>query len=322
MGFDFGYIARRVCDALAGTLPPPQPVRLIDGGPNAPELAQRPKDIDRTAGLPADQGPWDAEVKIDGIRCLFADNLLFTLQGQPMNCARHCVEGLMQLEQRYGEPMFFDGEYVEEEGFEATNTAFKKGEGMGVLWLFDAMPLREWKANACTTPRWQRKAALIENVQAVGSRWVGALDDFPIDSVADLHTLFMRIQAHGHEGLVCKRQDSIYDRARNGDWLRMKPDDTTDMLLVDIEGTDKGGAKRLVLRDPSGPVILTTGFASVRHVLWVNRDLFLGQDDQGGVMVEVRHNGRTAKGKPRHARFSKLREDKAAPGAFEQERSA
>lgn len=322
MGFDFGYIARRVCDTLARGLPPPQPVRLIDGGPNAAHMAQRPKDIDREAGLPFDQGPWDAEVKIDGIRCMFADNLLFTLQGQPMNCARHCVEGLMELEQRYGEPMFFDGEYVEEEGFEATNTAFKKGEGQGVLWIFDAMPLREWKANACTATYEQRKAALMLNVRGLRSRWVGALDRFPIANSADLHTLFMRIQAHGHEGLVCKRRHSLYRRERNDDWRRMKPHDTTDMRLIDIEGTDKGGAKRLVLRDPSGPVILTTGFASVRHVLWTNRDLFLGADDQSGVMVEVKHNGRTVKGKPRHATFSKLREDQAAPDAYRQEQGS
>src|SRR3546814_4870697 len=82
-------------------------------------------------------------VKIDGIRCLHIDGRLVTLEGQPFNAARHCLADLQALERYYGEPMVFDGEYAEEGGFEETLSTYRKGEGYGTLWLFDAVPLHE-----------------------------------------------------------------------------------------------------------------------------------------------------------------------------------
>lgn len=294
--------------------PPRLEVELIEGGPNAPFLAQRPKDY--VAGAIGQNGGWEAETKIDGIRCLHIDGRLVTLEGQPMNCARHCLPALAEIEKHFGcGPMFFDGEYVEEEGFEATQKAYAKGEGQGVLWLFDAVPMEKWRTDSCPSTRRQRKAQLGMNYLAAPSPWVGLLESFTIHDDVMAGQLFQRVRKHHHEGIVLKRADSLYRRARNDDWLRMKPCETVDMKLTDIEGNDKAGARRLVCRDPGTgrPVILTTGFAAERHLLWTNRDLFLGSDDTPGVLVEVAFNGRTIKGQPRHARFSKLRQDKLPP---------
>lgn len=298
---------------------PPQPVdpvQLIAGGPNAPHLAQRPKDWEE--GL-IDGGGWAAQVKLDGIRCLHIDGRLVTLEGQPFNAARHCLPALRDLESTYDEPMFFDMEYVEEDGFDATVSAYKKGEGQGVCWVFDAVPMREWHDDRGTL-RWSsRTAQLHAHYVAAKSPWVGVLESFDVCSDVTARHLFTKMRTHGHEGIVLKRRASLYRRQRNDDWLRMKPCETTDMRLIDIEGNDKAGARRLVCQDVSGPVILTSGFSAERATIWANRDLLLGDEHLRGVMVEVEHNGRTAKGKPRHARFSKLRQDRQPGGVPVQE---
>lgn len=295
-------------------------VELIKGGPNAPHLAQRPKDYKE--GMLERGGVWEAETKIDGIRCLHIDGRLVTLEGQPMNCARHCLPALAELEKHFGcGPMFFDGEYVEEEGFEATQSAYGKGEGQGVIWLFDCMPMEQWREDNCPATRRQRKAQLAINYHAAPSPWVGLLESFNVHDHRGAQALFDNVRRHHHEGIVLKRADSLYRRARNDDWLRMKPSETVDMKLTDIEGTEKSGAKRLVCRDPETlkPVVLTKGFAAERHLIWQNRDLFLGDDDKPGILVEVAFSGRTITGHPRHARYSKLRQDKLPPLHTKQE---
>lgn len=316
MTFQIGQITRRLVDSIRR--PERDGVKLIDGGPNAPELGARPVDYRPDATGIDFSEDWFAEVKVDGIRCLRIDGRLVTLQGQPFNAARHCAPALDELEEAFGQPMFFDGEYIEEHGFEATNTAYKKGEGQGTLWLFDAVPMDQWRDDRCTAPYVERKAALLACHRQIADRYpfVGALHAFALGDVGGPRKIFDRMRQHHHEGVVFKRGASTYSRSRTDDWQRMKQTDTTDFRLIDMMGTDKSGATRLVLKGPRGPITLTKGFASAKHVLWQNRDLYLGEgDDLAAVMVEVKHNGFTAHGQPRHAVFSKLRSDRQPPEA-------
>jgi ATP-dependent DNA ligase len=317
MELKIGQIIAGIRERVLGPTPPRDHVQLIDGGPAAPELATRPAEYSLAPDPFAGGARWDAEVKIDGIRCLFIDSRLVTLEGQPMNCARHCLADLVTLQSCYGVPMFFDAEYVEEEGFEATQRAYAKGEGQGTLWVFDAVPLAQWKANRFTETREVRKAQLLAFYRMrppLG--WVGVLESFPVLSHAEVVAMTERIQKAGHEGLVLKRCGSVYERCRSAAWLKIKPEVVTDMRLIDVLGNDKTGARKLVVRDVSGPVTLSAGFSDARRLIWENRELFLGTEEtQPGVIVEVKHNGRTLAGKPRHAVFSKLRYDRLPAGA-------
>src|SRR3546814_21002245 len=103
--------------------------------------------------------------------------------------------------------MVFDGEYAEEGGFEETLSTYRKGEGYGTLWLFDAVPLHEWMLAEFTATWRQRHAQLMLNHKAINSPWVGALASFAVEEPGDVEPLFRQVREAGHEGLVLKRVD-------------------------------------------------------------------------------------------------------------------
>ena len=71
MAIQIGQLVRDIVAKI--TRPEPDTVQLIDGGPNAPHLAQRPSDYREGDLAP---GPWHLQVKLDGIRCLYIDGRL------------------------------------------------------------------------------------------------------------------------------------------------------------------------------------------------------------------------------------------------------
>lgn len=281
--------------------PEPQRVELIRGGPAAPELAQRPIDY------VADRHPRRAfaELKVDGYRCLYIDGRLVTLEGQPFNAALHCLPALREIERLAGEPIMLDAEYLEPEGYDATASAFRKGQGQGVLWLFDIVPLSEWMTNTNAEPWFARKAYLKQLVHEVRSPFAGVLYENAVPTETDAIALFRDVRRQGLEGIVVKDADAPYRRNRDGAWLRMKPCDTIDLALLDILGDDKRGCRRIICRDDAGPVTLTAGWSREQAAtIWRHRNALVG------CYVEVEHTGRTEQGKLRHPRFFRMREDR------------
>lgn len=282
---------------------PPQPLSLIVGGPNAPELCCRPLDYQ---GHHHPRRAY-AEVKLDGIRCLMIDGRLVTLEGQPFNAALHCMGGLEELERLYGEAMMFDAEYVEDGGFDQTLSAFKAGQGTGTLWVFDAVPMREWVRDTSQTPWHERKRVLNERIMMLDCPWVGGLAAKAVPTEACAKAKFTELRRLGFEGLVVKDADAPYSRARCNAWQRMKPAETIDLQLVEICGDDSRGARKLICRDRAGPVTLTAGWnRDVAMSIWKNRNRLVG------IGVEVTFSGRTQQGRLRHPRFSRLRLDRTS----------
>lgn len=287
-----------------------QGVQLIRGGPAARELACRPVDYRREL-LPRFAA---VEVKVDGICSLLIDNRIVTLEGQPFDAALHCLPGLQELEERMGQgPLFIHGEYVEDGGFDATLSAFKKGRGTGTIWVHDAIPLDQWRTNSADEAYYPRKARLVNAVQEVDCPFVGGLAGFKLDpDGSDLFDKFGEVRRHNYEGLVIKDMDAPYRRERCRDWLRLKPVESIDLPLIEVLGSDKAGARKLIVRDVAGPVTLTQGIpADARPVLWAERHVLTGTETVKPVLVEVEHNGRTEQGKLRHPRFKRLRQDRA-----------
>jgi ATP-dependent DNA ligase len=287
--------------------PPVQPPEMIPSGPDYPELCMLPVD-----GTPAAEGqPYRfqrlVELKADGIRGLRIPNRIFTREGVPLNCALHCLPALQRLEAAYGEPMFFDGEYVADNGFNATLAEFRRGRGEGVLWLFDAVPMSAWLLGGRgSLPLIERKARLIELAPAADSPFVGVLDHWMLNGI-ETEAKFRELALEGYEGVVSKDPCSFYHRERSPDWLRIKAVQTVDGSIIDIIQRD-GVLRKIMVRGPAGPkpISVTTGWSRAEGLEIIQR-FTAGATPTAEIAYELSTGvERSVRG----ARFNRLRPDK------------
>lgn len=290
----------------SATIAKRMPPLTIPGAYNAPELCLL---LDPWR---ADLAPSDAvaEVKLDGIRSLYAAGQQFTREGTPMECASHCLPILQQVERALGEPMFFDGEYLEEGGVEATLSAFRARRTGGVLWLFDAVPFTEWRSGNASrlglVARKRRLRRAMEEVGCfVGESPVGFVEATPVRP-QDVEAYTQDLWAAGYEGAVIKSAASRYVRKRTCDWMKVKACTVTSMIVVDLLGTNRNGVEtagsvvaRLEGNPPTRPVRIPV-HGAIAATLWKRRSYVVGQ------RVPVTHAGFTGGGQPREARILSL----------------
>lgn len=112
-----------------------------------------------------------------------------------------------------------------------------------------------------------------------------------------INILMKKMCEQGHEGLVLRRGKT---------WLKVKPEETHDVLITDvIEGTGKYIGMLGAFVTHMGKV--GTGLDDIeRKTFWEQRDSMIGQT------IEVSCMHLTDTGKFRHPRFVRLRPDKIA----------
>jgi len=278
-----------------------QKLEFVRGGPNAPELGPMPVD-----GVLDDiDGNWIGQVKVDGVRAFYIDGRIVTREGVPLDCALHCLPGLVRVEEAFGQAMVIDGEYVEEEGFDATVAALKKGEGAGVFWMFDAVPFSEWERDRCTEGTAMRLAKLRRASEAAESPFVGLLHPFGLNGTSAIRAKVSELWRAKYEGIVLKDPDAPYRRRREPRWIRIKEEVTLDCPIVDIlvkDDTFKG----LIVRGEEGPIKVTAGFSNIQKKQFYQLALEGGE----GAIVEVKYNRKAGSSRPRHAVFVRSRPDK------------
>lgn len=294
----FGRITGRQVDAR----PSAASVAMIPGAFAAPELCMLPIDaVDEEA-------TWVCQLKVDGIRADYIDGRILTREGTPLDCALHCQPGLQRLEAAFGEPMMFDTEYSENDGFNATIAAMRRREGEGVCWVFDAVPMREWLTDSCITPIEQRLERLSELALAADSPFVGVLDHWTLNSY-EAAAKARELCQEGYEGLVRKRAGSLYQRRRSSDWQRIKQTFTVEGPIVDA--IQKGGLLRaLMVRTADGVIKVPTGWSADEgrtiHDAWLAVD----PESPGRLMAEISYQLSTGVTRSvRGARFHRLRHD-------------
>ncbi|MET0374011.1 MAG: hypothetical protein ABW128_07105 [Rhizorhabdus sp.] len=278
-----------------------QPLELIPGMAAAPEPCMHPA---RWSEARHPRGRTYAQLKADGIRALFLRTRVLSRQSLPLDCALHCLTGLVQLEERYGQPMVFDGEYVEPEGFNATLAAHKRGEGMGTIHLFDAVPYAEWRANRFTERLEDRVPRLVDHVAAMGHTFIEPLPLIPVESAEHAQQLAAGFWSQAQEGIVVKRGASLYQRGESNDWLKLKRTHTYDGEIFDCVVVD-GRCKAILVR--IGDKNVRVGSA-IPEALRVE----IGADPERwtGRYVEIGFTDRTDSGALRGGYFVRPRPDK------------
>lgn len=187
-----------------------------------------------------------AQIKMNGVRALALTGRIVSREAVPLDCALHCRKALREVEEAFGEPMVFDSEYVEAGGLHATLSAMRRGEGAGVMFLFDAVPYREWKENRFTVPLHERLAQLRKAVEAVQSPFVDFLHAEKVSAEQVPHLARVAYE-NRMEGLVVKDADSVYVRGRSPTWLKVKNKITREARIVDMVVED-GRAKTLICK--------------------------------------------------------------------------
>lgn len=243
---------------VADIAPPPQSPRMAVGATAASELCMIPVDANlpygREAEIIAEQARTPhrvVQLKADGINAMYLEGRMITgREGTPLECALHCQPGLRRIEDAMGTPTVFFGEYVADDGFNATLGEQKAGTGEGVFWLYDAIPHGAWvTGKEYMVPIEQRLNAL--RCAFAGThvgQFVGFLD-FWLLTPAETAAKAAEVWAAGFEGLVSKEAGSGFARRRDDRWLKVKQRFVVKGAVVDTIERD-GQLRSLIVRGP------------------------------------------------------------------------
>jgi DNA ligase 1 len=145
------------------------------------------------------------------------------------------------------EPWVFDGEVMSASFQDLMRQVYRKNNVQSadaVLYVFDCLPLRYFRAGRCDTPQQQRTQMLdlffyskLNHVRVLSSETVD------LDTSTGQQR-FQELNAHaiqgGYEGLLMKDPDAPYLCKRTTAWLKLKPVISVDLTVVGIEeGTGK-----------------------------------------------------------------------------------
>lgn len=129
----------------------------------------------------------------------------------------------------------------------------------------------------------------------------------------EVERLFVSARDEGHEGLMVKAMDHLYERGkRTYGWLKVKPEDDADGRIVEIlravsiEGQplNRAGSVRIEVED--GSEACPHGIPhELGEAMWRNPEKFLGQ------WAEFKFMERDRQGGYRHPTWGRLREAKA-----------
>lgn len=184
------------------------------------------------------------ETKHDGWRFLWINEKPFTRNGTPYRGVKHIEKALSVLKKQFDCSMVFDGEFVVGSGINTLaqtkahqESGWKAGND-GVLHIFDALPLDEWKyaeGSMALRARKERLKGAFGGIWNEPEAWelgwtdgtncpirlvdhVDAANEYTVERVAK------DVWARGGEGVVTKDANAPYRRNRNQTWLKLRRD--------------------------------------------------------------------------------------------------
>lgn len=257
--------------------------------------------------------PRIAEPKIDGMRALAfiegpepEDVVFLSRAGKPIETMFEIAE---QLVERFPEGTVLDGEAKNRIGvFEASQSFVKRKTAKAgadiVFYIFDCLTMEEFAAQETTVPYEKRRERFVPHIAALKN--VEILPNDWVDDEAEAIESFGRRRLEGHEGLILKEPNGVYDFKRSRTWMKMKPSETMDVEITGYEEGKKGkrlGKLGAFLFNYNGEVCRCGGGYSDEQLVefWENRDKMIGD------IIEVEFMEKTAKGKTRHCNFIRSR---------------
>jgi ATP-dependent DNA ligase len=260
-----------------------------------------------------------ADAKIDGKRCLAikeGDIVTFlSSNGKPMYNMEEAIPEILQI------PMDFcvlDGEHYDTDwNSSASLSSSSKTKKTSSTWTYrvwDILTKDQWEGRDTKTNFLERDALLNEYIQADFQR-VQIVQNYGfVESVEHFHQLCKKAIDEGHEGLMLKIHDYIWERDRGTKWIKYKPVETSDMVITALEPGDPGSKYanvlgRFVCRDGNGNEVRVGGGLSdaQRKEFWEMRGEMIN------TVIEVKQDvvRDSVKMKARFPRFVRRRLDKS-----------
>lgn len=242
--------------------------------------------------------------KIDGLRCVYEDGVLYSRNGKEL-------QGLDWLKSRLA--------------YAVRDTEIKRldGEIIAPGQHFDEISgkLRSFNENKdahyyifdivvdATVPLYTRMAAMAMWATRNRASGFSVLNNVTCFTQEEVFRQYDKALASGFEGVMVKGYSSCYFDGRSYDWQKVKKHDTLDLPVIGIEdgeGRLEGLVGALVCQLPNGKTTkVGTGLSDAQRRLWMQ-----GPSNIIGKTVEVEFMEYSSKGVLRHPRLKCVRGDK------------
>lgn len=266
------------------------PCSTLFANENAPQflLAQQYKsDIDVTQYLISE--------KYDGVRAMWDGKILITRQGNKINAPTWFTKDLPKM------PL--DGElWLGRHQFDALSGAVRKDVPIDAEWQKISYNIFELP-NALGTFE-ARAKRIVETVKKANLPQLKAVAQFRLKDEAALNLRLKQMVASGGEGLMLHRADALYETGRSANLLKLKPYYDAEAEVVghtEGKGKYKGKLGALVVETPEGIRFkLGTGLSDAQRE----------NPPKIGSLVTYTYRDFTKNGKPKFARFLRVRDEK------------
>jgi DNA ligase 1 len=290
------------------------------------------------------QWPALAQVKLDGVRVLafvdlsFDSVKFFSRSGKEFTTFEHMAPPIILAFRTWlndsDSPELqwvMDGEVVSGSFNKTVSEVRRKNEAAldAKFFAFDLIPTWAFQKDVAQPYEVEyksRAASLLllrEAATDVPRCPLRVLPSVPVNDIGQVHRMFESVRSSGYEGLIIKDPDGYYHRKRNAAWLKVKAEESVDVVVT---GAFEGQGKYLgmlggLLADFNGvEVSIGGGFSDEqRKAFWyawnnpgVQNEYDITRDLLEGRLIEVEYHEVTPDGSLRHPRFKGFRDDKPA----------
>lgn len=263
--------------------------------------------------------PVAVEPKYDGVRSLVIwdgkEATFYSRTGRVFEGMKPMADLLVErLTLHKIPPMVLDGELMDRSNQfnKIVGDVHKKDFAIetAVFYLFDAIPLEDFKAGSDASTYRERRMRLSQIAQKTR---LLELPCFKVTQARVMHSKeeiedwAAQIINQGGEGVIVKTLDGRYEKKRSYQWLKIKAEESVDLEVVDVEpGTGKyEGMIGALVVDFNG-VRVSVGSGLTDDLRALDETQLVGR------MIEVMYHEVTPDGSLRHPRFKRFRDDKPA----------
>lgn len=262
--------------------------------------------------------PWRFDPKIDGMRVLVkasAEGVEFmTREGRPIPALDHLAPAFMAAAEKYGEPVFLDGEgwcgSFKKTISELRQTS-RPAEGARIF-LFDIIPADHFVQGKSEIPYAARRGHLEAFGKHMNKKVAPILPSYFVGSHEEALSVYAKFREKGFEGAMLKDPAASYECKRTRAWLKMKGCEDADVTIEGaFEGTGKyeGQLGGFMVQHKGKTVRVGGGFSNEQRVNFWKVWKAAPHKLQGRV-IQVEYHEETPDGSLRHPRFVRFRPDK------------